>query len=61
MEERTLTIGELCVTVYGEPGRGWSLDPADFKQPVPAGARYATIDELYFALANLSLAERVAA
>ncbi|HUI28513.1 MAG TPA: hypothetical protein VL403_20720 [Candidatus Kryptonia bacterium] len=61
MEERTLTVGEMQFKVYGESGKGWSVDPADFQQPVPTGARYASIDELYFALTNLSLAERAAA
>lgn len=57
METRTLTIGELQFTVFGEPGKGWSPDPADFSRPVPIGSRYASIDELYFALANFSLAD----
>jgi len=61
MQRLELTIGDSVFTVYGGAGEGWSFDPEDFVRPVPRGARYASVDEIYFALANLSVSERAEA
>ncbi len=58
MQTRLLTIGNVAFTVYGGDREGWSPDPQDFEHPVPLGARYESLDEIYFALANLSVAGR---
>jgi len=58
MERLELKINDTVFTIYGGAGEGWSPDPSDFDRPVPVGARYSSIEEIYFALANLSLAER---
>jgi hypothetical protein len=61
VETRVLTIGDEAFTVYGVAGMGWSPDPGDFEGPAPTGARYASLEEIFFALTNLSLSDSVEA
>jgi len=57
MDRMELEVGDIVFTIYGRVGEGWSPEPSDFDRPVPTGSRYSSIEEIYFALANLSLAE----
>lgn len=48
-----IEIGKSVFPVYGDSARGWSIDRSDITKSTPY--RYATLDELVFALFNLSL------
>jgi hypothetical protein len=48
-----IEIGKSVFPVYGDQTSGWSIDRRDITDSTPY--RYATLDELVFALFNLSL------
>lgn len=48
-----IEIGKSVFPVYGDQASGWSIDRRDITDSTPY--RYATLDELVFALFNLSL------
>lgn len=49
-----LQIGGEVFPVYGSDAKGWSTIASDIGAEVPPGALYGSIDELFFALANLN-------
>lgn len=51
---RLLKVGSEVFPVYGDERSGWSVDPGDLYPQMPPWYRYASIDELYFALVNLN-------
>jgi hypothetical protein len=51
--EFLVEIGETAFHIYGSVEAGWSLDQLDILQASPF--RYATLDELMFALLNCAL------
>jgi bifunctional DNase/RNase len=48
-----IEIGKSVFPVYGDSSSGWSIDRRDITELTPY--RYSTLDELVFALFNLSL------
>ncbi len=52
---RFLKVGEEMFAVYGDPESGWSLQQNDLQAGAGKCHRYRSIEELYFALANLSI------
>jgi hypothetical protein len=52
---RLLQVGVEVFAVYGDERTGWCLDPVDLMPQTPKGLRYASIDELFFALLNLNV------
>ena len=52
-----LKVGLEVFPVYGDELSGFSVDPGDLYPMIPAGFRYQSIDELFFALVNLNLSE----
>ncbi len=50
-------IGGDTFAVFGNDECGWSIDPGDLSPEAPAGYRYQSRDELFFALVNLYVAE----
>jgi hypothetical protein len=50
-----IEIGSSVFPVYGDAARGWSIVRGDIIDATPY--RYATLDELIFALVNFSLHE----
>ncbi len=50
---RLMQIGTEIFAVFGNDECGWSVDPGDLCTEVPAGCRYRSRDELFFALVNL--------
>lgn len=48
-----IEIGTSVFPVYGDAANGWSVERRDIIESTPY--RYATLDELIFALVNLSL------
>ena len=54
-----LRIGAAVYPVYGDDLRGWSLRPQDFGSVLATTPWvYGSIDELFFALVNLSTQTR---
>jgi hypothetical protein len=53
LRAQLLRIGSEVFAVYGDENCGFAVDPEDFNPSVPAGCRYLSLDELYFALVNL--------
>lgn len=53
---RLLKVGLEVFPVYGDERSGWSMDPVDLAPEAPKCLRYASLDELFFALLNLNLA-----
>ena len=54
LNARLLKIGVEVFPVYGDEKSGWSVDPGDLYPQMPAWFRYASLDELFFALVNLN-------
>jgi hypothetical protein len=54
---RLLKVGLEVFPVYGDEGSGWSMDPVDLTPETPKSMRYDSLDELFFALVNLNLAQ----
>ncbi len=52
-----LQVGTEVFPVYGDETSGWSMSAEDFAAGVPAPYRYRTLDELFFALVNLNVAD----
>lgn len=57
VEATLLRVGLEVMPVYGSRATGFSPDDGDFMHPVPDGARYNTLDELFFALVNLNVSQ----
>lgn len=55
-DQRLVKIGSEVFAVYGDDVCGWSTDPRDLYPEAPAGFRYRTFLELFFALVNMNLA-----
>lgn len=53
LRAQLLRVGSEVFAVYGDEYSGFAVDPGDFNPTVPAGCRYVSLDELYFALVNL--------
>jgi len=51
-----MKIGLEVFPVYGDETSGFSVDPADLYPQMPAWFRYASLDELFFALVNFNIA-----
>ena len=51
---RLVKIGVEVFPVFGDDQVGWSINPGDLFPPLPHVCRYNSLDELYFALVNLS-------
>ncbi len=54
LRAQLLRVGSEVFAVYGDEKTGFAVDPSDFHPTVPAGCRYFSLDELYFALVNLN-------
>ncbi len=54
LRAQLLRVGSEVFAVYGDEGSGFAVDPGDFNPMVPPECRYLSLDELYFALVNLS-------
>ncbi|MCX8071886.1 MAG: hypothetical protein N3C12_05475 [Candidatus Binatia bacterium] len=54
LKAHLLRVGTEVFAVYGDEECGFAVDPGDFAPAVPAGCRYFSLDELYFALVNLN-------
>jgi hypothetical protein len=50
-----LQIGVDVFPVCGDDDSGWGLDEGDFCSRAPRRFRYASLDELFFVLVNLSV------
>ena len=50
-----MKIGLEVFPVYGDESSGFSVDPGDLYPQMPAWFRYASLDELFFALVNLNV------
>ena len=53
---KLLKVGMEVFPVYGDDSSGWSMEPGDLGPETPKWLRYESLDELYFALVNLSVA-----
>ena len=51
---KLVKVGLEVFPVYGDERSGWSMDPIDLAPETPKGVRYASLDELFFALVNLN-------
>ena len=54
---RLLQGGLEVFPVYGDETSGWSVDPGDLYPQMPVWFRYQSLDELFFALVNMHLAD----
>lgn len=54
LRAQLVRVGTEVFPVYGDEMYGFAVDPGDFDPVVPAACRYLSLDELYFALVNLS-------
>lgn len=54
---RLLQVGLEVFPVYGDETSGWSVDPGDLYPQMPVWFRYQSLDELFFALVNMHLAD----
>ena len=52
-----LKVGMEVFPVYGDERSGWSMDADDLAPSTPPLFRYGSLDELFFALGNLNVAE----
>ena len=51
-----MRVGGEVFPVYGDEQCGFTLDPADVSTSGRSAGRYATLDELFFALVNFNSA-----
>jgi hypothetical protein len=51
---KLVKVGLEVFPVYGDERSGWSMDPIDLTPETPKAVRYASLDELFFALVNLN-------
>ena len=51
---KLVKVGLEVFPVYGDERSGWSMDPIDLNPETPREVRYASLDELFFALVNLN-------
>ena len=49
-----LQVGPNVYPVYGDEKHGWCIDEGDLAPTTPSQFRYGSLDELFFALANLN-------
>src|SRR5262249_10982582 len=49
-----LQVGSNMYPVYGDAKHGWCIDEGDLAPTTPSQFRYRSLDELFFALANLN-------
>jgi len=56
LRAQLVRIGTEVFAIYGDEEHGFAVDPEDFSSAVPNSFRYYSLDELYFALVNLSAA-----
>ena len=52
---KLVKVGLEVFPVYGDERSGWSMDPIDLTPETPKEVRYASLDELFFALVNFNL------
>ena len=57
IKTQLLKIGAEVFPVYGDEVSGFSIDPADLCMHLSETFRYRSLDELYFALVNLNVAD----
>lgn len=50
-----LRVGAGVYPVYGDDLRGWSPEPLDFRGLAASPFVYASLEELFFALVNLTV------
>lgn len=50
-----LRVGEGVYPVYGDDLRGWSTEAGDLHRAETGGFRYASLEEVFFALVNLTV------
>lgn len=54
-EPHLLRVGMEVYRIYGDDQVGWTIEESDLSSRAPSWYRYRSLDELFFALVNLSV------